>query len=259
MHWHVGAINYQEEGAHMQGYKHLAREQRYQISGLLQAGLTQTEIGIELGVSKSTISRELKRNHGQRGYRPCQASRMAQERRSHCKNAKKISQQDWELVKKCLQEKLSPEQISGRPALCGQRTISHETIYRFIYADNRAGGTLVTHLRSQKRYRKRYGSGKERRGVIRNRVSIEQRPAVVEEKKRIGDWEGDTVIGKDHQGALVTLADRCSRYTLSAPVAGRHADGVTAAMLTLLEPHKARCHTITLDNEPLRFSVCKRS
>lgn len=232
----------------MQNYKHLTIEQRYQIEGLLKANFKQAGIARELGVSKSTISREIKRNRGQRGYRPKQANELSCERRGVCKNAQKFSEVDWQLVKNCLQEKMSPEQVSGRLLLCNQLEISHEAIYQYIYRDKRAGGTLASHLRSQKRYRKRYGSGKERRGVIKNRVSIEQRPAIVAEKNRIGDWEGDTIIGKDHQGALVTLVDRCSRYTLCAPVASKHAEGVAATMLALLMPHKARCHTITLDN-----------
>ena len=124
----------------------------------------------------------------------------------------------------------------------------HEHIYRYVYRDKRAGGDLVTHLRGQKPYRKRYGSGDQRRGAIKNRVSIDERPPIVADKSRIGDWEGDTVIGKNQQGALVTLADRVSRYTLAGLVKSKHANGVTAVIQSLFEPYRNHCHTITFDN-----------
>lgn len=121
----------------------------------------------------------------------------------------------------------------------GGLQISHETIYLHIYADKRRGGDLWQHLRCQKPRRKRYASGQEHRGTIKNRIGIDERPEIVDQKSRIGDWEGDTVIGKNHRGALVTLAERKSRYILAAPVPGKHAPGVTAAVTRLLRPIKA--------------------
>jgi IS30 family transposase len=232
----------------METYKQLACEERYQISAYLKAGFNQMQIALELDVHKSTISREVRRNRGLRGYRPKQANEMAIARRSLCSNAVRITDADWKLVDACLQEKLSPEQISGRLACSGALMISPEHIYRYVYRDKRAGGDLVTYLRGQKPYRKRYGSGDQKRGAIKNRVSIDERPPIVAEKTRIGDWEGDLVIGKDQQGALVTMAERVSRYTLSGLVKSKHAEGVTAVIQSLLEPHRDRCHTITLDN-----------
>src|SRR5207253_428009 len=147
------------------------------------------------------------RNRGQRGYRPKQADTMAQARRSRCKNAQRLTAEDWHVVDECLKERLSPEQISGRLKLSGRLQISPETIYKHVYQNKALGGQLIMFLRGQKPYRKRYGSGQERRGMIRNRVSIEKRPAVVDEKTRIGDWEGDTIIGKAQQGVIVTLTE----------------------------------------------------
>lgn len=232
----------------MKHYKQLTSEQRYQISGLKKAGWKQVRIAAEVGVDKSTISRELKRNKGKRGWRPKQAQRLRDERRQWCINGKRISHGGWLEVERLIRQDLSPEQVAARLELEGALRISHESIYRHIYADKRSGGDMWRHLRCQKPRRKRYASGQERRGAIRNRVSIDERPEIVEQRVRIGDWEGDTVIGKNHQGVLVTLAERKSRYVLAGQVRSKHADGVTAKVNSLLRPHKHKCHTVTFDN-----------
>jgi IS30 family transposase len=232
----------------MQHYKQLTIEQRYQISGLLKAGLKATHIADEVGVNKSTISRELKRNKGQRGWRPKQAQELRDKRRQAYTNAKRFTQDDWEGVASLIRRDMSPDQAAERLALEDALQISHETIYQYIYTDKRRGGDLWQHLRSQKPRRKRYASGQERRGVIKNRVSIDERPEIVDQKSRLGDWEGDTVIGKNHRGALVTLAERKSRYVLAAQVPSKHAAGVRAAITALLKPHIDKCHTVTVDN-----------
>ena len=129
----------------------------------------------------------------------------------------------------------------------GQATVSHEAIYQHIYADKRAGGTLHRALRCQKVRRKRYG-GRERRGTIPNQVSIDLRPAVVAERGRFGDWEGDLVIGAGQKQALVTLNERTSRYTLIAHVPKKTAQAVADAMISMLTPFAACVHTLTTDN-----------
>lgn len=232
----------------MKRYKQLTIEQRYQIYGLKKAGFKQSEIAVELKVDKGTISRELKRNAGKRGWRPKQAHEKSVARRQASHNASKFTPEDFAQVDVLIRQKLSPEQVSGRMDFENTLKISHETIYTHIYTDKRAGGDLWLHLRCQKRCRKRYASGQERRGMLKNRVSIDDRPEIVDLKERIGDWEGDTVIGKDHKGAMVTLADRASRYTLATLLPSKHADGVTAAVTRLLRPHKRKCQTVTFDN-----------
>ena len=232
----------------MNQYKQLTSGQRYQIYGLKQAGLNQTRIAEKMGVDKSTISREFKRNKGQRGWRPKQAQSLRDERRQACINGKQFSSECWAEVERLIREDLSPEQAANRLGLEGDLQISHEAIYRHIYADQRDGGDLCQHLRSQKPRHKRYASGQERRGMIKNRVSIDDRPEIVAKKTRIGDWEGDTVIGKNHKGGLVTLAERKSRYVLAGPIRSKHAEGVAAVTTSLLSPHKDKCHTITFDN-----------
>ena len=232
----------------MKHYKQLTSEQRYQISGLKKAGLNQSRIADAVGVSKSTISREFRRNKGRRDWYPKQAQELRNERRKQCANAQRLSMSDWTEVERLVRLDMSPEQVSRRLALESVLQISHETIYLHIYADKRRGGDLWRHLRCQKPRRKRYASGQERRGTIKNRIGIDERPGIVDQKNRIGDWEGDTVIGKNHQGALVTLVERKSRYILAAQVPGKHASGVTAAVTRLLRPHKRKCHTMTFDN-----------
>ena len=152
------------------------------------------------------------------------------------------------LIELKIREDWSPEQISGWLKLEKLETISHERIYQHIWADKRNGGDLYLHLRRQgKKYQKRR-NGKTSRGQIKNRVSIDKRPAVVEQKTRVGDWEIDTVIGKGHKGALVTLVERKTSFTLAARVETKQADVVTAATIELLKPYKGRTHTITADN-----------
>lgn len=232
----------------MRRYTQLTEEQRYQIYGLKKAGWKQVRIAAEVGVNKSTISRELKRNRGERGWRPKQAQRLRDARRQGCINSRRFSLNDWAEVERLIRADLSPEQAAARLELEGGLPISHEIIYRHIYADKQRGGDLHRHLRCQKRHRKRYASGQERRGALRNRISIDERPEIVEQKIRIGDWEGDTVIGKNHRGVLVTLAERKSRYVLAAPLRSKQAEGVTTKITLLLRPHKDQCHTVTFDN-----------
>jgi IS30 family transposase len=229
-------------------YTHLTQDERYQIHALRRQGVSLARIAAELERSRSTISRELTRNAGTAGYKPAHAHVCARKRQCDRRNARQFSVQEWAHVHTYLRLHLSPQQCSGRLKLEKAITISHECIYQHAYQNKAQGGDLVSHLRCQKTRRKRYASGQERRGTLKNRVSIEQRPGVVDKRSRIGDWEGDTVIGKGHQGVLVTLVERKSRYTLAAPLNSRHSAGVTQAIIDLLRPHKTQCKTLTFDN-----------
>lgn len=220
-------------------YTHLTREERYQIYALKKAGHAQSEIAAVLERSPSTISRELARNHGRRGYRPKQAHFLAVGRRAV--NARRIDDDTWQFVQERLHEQWSPEQISGHAA------ISPETVYQRVYADKRMGGSLWKNLRCQKQRRKRYGKT-DRRGIIPNRQSIELRPAIVETRSRIGDWEADTIIGKNHRQAIVSLVERKTGFTLIRKVARKTAQAVGQAITELLKPHRKRVMTITSDN-----------
>lgn len=228
-------------------YTHLTRDERYQIAILRKAGHKQTDIARLMNRHPSTISRELRRNRGQRGYRPRQAQALSEARMRACENGPRIPDATWAVVDEWLGELWSPEQITGRLDERGLRPVSHEAIYHRIYADKRNGGTLHRALRCQKARRKRYG-GRERRGTIPNQVSIEQRPAIVGTRERFGDWEADLVIGAGHQQALVTLNERKSRYALIGHVSRKTSQAVSDAMVSLLTPFADMVHTLTTDN-----------
>lgn len=227
-------------------YKQLTPEQRYQIYALMQTGHRQTEIAAVVGVHKSTISREVRRNRGLRGYRPRQAQQWAQQRRQG-KSPSRLTAAQWTLIERLLTEDWSPEQISLWLAQEQTLAVSHEWIYQHVLANKTKGGTLYQHLRCQKARKKRYGAY-DRRGQLRNRVSIESRPSIVEDRTRLGDWELDTIIGKGHRQALVSLTERASRLALIAKVPTKEAEGVTHAILKLLAPLSERVYTLTADN-----------
>jgi IS30 family transposase len=203
----------------MRTYQQLTSEQRYQISALKRMGHSLTEIATELEVHKSTISRELVRNMGERGYRPKQAGEKARARRANATPKKRISAETWSVVDEKLRQDWSPEQISGWLEKHQSMRISHEWIYQHILVDQRAAGDLYTHLRQQGKRRKRDGKY-DRRGNLPDRVSIDERPLVVEQRERLGDWEIDTLIGKGHQGAD-QIDDRFQRVRQQPDRAGQ--------------------------------------
>lgn len=233
-------------------YTHLTEDERYQIDDLKREGFKQNEIAELIGRSASTLSRELRRNKGDRGWRPGQAQRKAVDRLSirGANNAGKISEAALAYALKHLQEdQWSPEEISGRLLHEGRKTISHETIYQRILEDKESGGTLHHHLRCKRKKKKRYGSAKSRRGSILHRVDIDQRPAIVESRKRVGDWEGDTIIGSHTRGAVIaSVVERKSRYTVLAKAKNKTAVAVTESINKKMLPIAELTHTITLDN-----------
>lgn len=228
-------------------YRHLTATDRLHIYYLRRMGHTMEAIARAVGVHKSTISRELNRNRGGRGYRPKQAHRLAQGRR--CYRHYRYDTTTWQTIEALLHFKCSPEQASRRLALeTGSSAPSHESIYRYIYEDKASGGDLHRSLRCQKRRRKRYGSGRDRRGQIVGRIDISQRPKIVDSRRRVGDWEADLMIGRRHRGALVTMVERKTRFTLAQGVANKDAGVVAAAVIATLGPHADRVKTITNDN-----------
>ena len=223
-------------------YKHLSREERYQIHSLLKAKQTISEIALSLGRSRSTISRELSRGRGQRGYRAEQACAKASERAQRSRNARRVDSKVWSDVDFYLGIQWSPEQIAGKVA------ISHECVYLHVYANKAAGGDLHKNLRSQKPRRKRHLCGRDRRGQIPNRRPISERPSHIEDRKQVGHWEGDTVIGAAHKQAIVTLVERKSGFAVLAKVSNKTADLVGRAIEAKLKPLISRVKTLTVDN-----------
>lgn len=232
----------------MKHYRQLTQEERYQISALNELGYGPTAIGRRLERSPSTISRELKRNVGLKGYDGATAQRLSNKRRREAsKSHKRIPELiDW-IESRLREEEWSPEQIAGTLDTMGYPVVSHEWIYRHVEADKASGGQLYQHLRHRKkRYRKRYGS-QDRRGRIINRVGIEERPKVVDRRNRIGDWEGDTIVGKG-KSALVTLVERKSGHLLIRKVGSATAEQTATAITDALLVWKPSVKTVTFDN-----------
>jgi transposase, IS30 family len=229
-------------------YTHLTQGQRCLIYGLKASSFSLRSIAKEIAVNVSTVSRELSRNSSKEGYNPnhaeiCYKRRRCEAKYLGCSWTPEIRAKVMHgLAKYC-----SPEQIAGYLKRHGIN-INHETIYQYIWQDKKQGGTLHRYLRRKgKKYQKRSGKYSSR-GLIPGRVDIEERPRIVETKSRIGDWEGDTVVGADRKGAIVTLVDRCSKIALFKKVESNNKELVTNAIVDMLKPYKKKVHTITFDN-----------
>jgi IS30 family transposase len=226
-------------------YKQLIEGQRYQIEAYLREGFSYREIGKRLKVSHSTISREIRRN-GIRDnhYLPEVAQSKAVKRR--CLATKySVPEPTITFVEFGLNEKWSPEQIAGVAKLIGYK-VSHEWIYGYVQRDKLCGGKLFKQLRqSHRRYRK---GNRAKRVIIPNRVGIEHRPAIVNSKQRFGDWEADTVLGKQGTGAIVSLVERKSKLYLIRKVQAKSAADVARAIIGMLWKYRRHVRTITADN-----------
>ena len=227
-------------------YTQLTREERYQISALKAVGQSKMQIAKVLGRHKSTIGREMTRNCGLRGYRPKQADNFASNRRQG-KSTRRISDDSWLRVKQLLHEYWSPEQVSHWLHQQEHIHVSPEWIYQYVLRDKQDGGDLYEYLRCQKQRKKRYDPP-DRRGQIKGRVSIDERPKVVNERSRIGDWEADTVIGKQGGNVLVTLVERKTRWSVIGKAPNRTAAEVRAVIMKRLRPLSEHVHTLTYDN-----------
>lgn len=236
----------------MNQYTQLTEGERNQIYALLKEGFSIIRIASRLERSKSTISREIKRNTGGRGYRPTQAQSLASNRRSNASSSGRISETvEQYMLNKLTQEQWSPEQISGRIYKDIGETVSHEWIYKYIYEDRKNGGELYKNLRHGRRQRrKRCNPSVDRagRGHIKNRRDIDERPANVENRKIFGHWEIDTIIGKAHSGAAVTIVERKTRFTIIIPLPNRKSELVANETIQVLKLIKDKVLSITADN-----------
>lgn len=230
------------------GYQHVTRDQRSQIYAYKSMGLSLRDIAKNIEKNVSTVSREIARNTGLRGYRISQADSRSKERRSNAsRTPKKLNDELKAEIDSKLLDEWSPEQISGRFKLDGV-LISHESIYQHIWRNKRAGGQLHNHLRhSGKKYNKR-SSGKSGRGCIPNRVDISLRPSIVEEKTRVGDWEGDTIISAGSRSAILSYVDRHTKFTLLKKIGKKTAENVRQATLEKMGALPVPVLTITYDN-----------
>ena len=236
-------------------YQHLTYYERVEIEFLRRRGFSLRAIGERMGRSPSTISRELRRNADKRGrYLPLKAQEksIVRQKRSGRKPALAFERLRSE-VQAGLVRDWSPEQIAGRLRVDypddSLMRISHESIYLHIYAEKKRGGTLYTHLRQARRQRRRRLRSKGQRGLIRNRVGIEERPAIADTQTRFGDFEGDTIFGKQSGPPILTLNDRKTLYTLAVKMRDKSAASLNDAFLqAYIRLGAAPMHTLTVDN-----------
>lgn len=229
--------------------KHLSTVQRYQIEAYLKLKQSKDFIAKELGVDRSTIYREIKRNKLKNGnYSAVKADEYYKDRKDRFSTSRTFTDECQKVVLKHLNEQWSPKQIVGYCARNNIEMVSHERIYQFIRKDKQEGGMLYTNLRHQLKYRKR-AVGKH--FPIANRTTIEERPEIVDMKTRFGDWEMDTIIGANQKGAILTLTERMTNFVFIEKLdLGKNAEGLKNQIINLLLPYKDFVHTITTDNGP---------
>ncbi len=228
-------------------YTHLTLDARCLIAGLKSIKTSIRNIAKELNVSASTISRELKRNSQNDVYTASKAEKRCRRRRKNSARPRVLTSKIRSKVIYGLSQYHSPEQISGSLRKQGIK-ISHETIYKFVWDDKKNGGELYRRLRHGGKKHNRRSNANAGRGRIPGRVDISERPAIVDEKSRIGDWEADTIIGTNHSGVVVSLVERYSKKTLLRDVPNKTKEVVTAAIIDALTPYKDKVLTITYDN-----------
>ncbi|VAX16846.1 Mobile element protein [hydrothermal vent metagenome] len=235
----------------MKNYTHISNHQRIELATLHRNGNSVSNISKQLKLHRSTVYRELKRNSRLRSsYVSYYANNLAEMRKERFAKNHKFTSQMIILIKEKLENyQWSPEQIHG---YCFQNNIpmvSHERIYQYIYQDKEKGGKLFEHLRTgKKKYKKRYGKHKNPKIIIKNKVSIDERPEIINNKERYGDWEIDTIIGKNNKGAIVTIVERKSSFILIRKLKGKNASQLAKETIRLMMPYKELVHSITSDN-----------
>lgn len=232
-------------------YHQITPEERYTLATLRRQAppMSGAAIARILGRHRSTISRELRRNSARfdGAYRHTKAQERTNGRRSRSRRNSQFDSRDWTRIESLLYEYLSPEQISGRLRRDGVLSVSHETIYRHIWEDKRRGGQLFRNLRQPTKRRKRYGSY-EKRGRLRGKRHISERPAAVELRQELGHWEMDTVHGKGNNHCVVTLVERVSGTTLIGKLANHTVAVLNKRVIHFLRRHRTWFKTITVDN-----------
>lgn len=235
--------------------KHLSERQRYEISALLRAHHSKSEIAVLVGVHKSTITRELKRNGylGTSTYYASFAQRKAdQRRRLRTSNYKKTTPKSvFEIARRFIvDEQYSPEQVVGYCRLHGIRMCSHETLYKWIWSDKRSGGTVYKSLRRRGRKYAKRGAINNSRYHIPDAIDISQRPQIVDERCRFGDFEVDTIVGSSHNQHILTVVERKAGLLFMARLQRPTAQETADKLIRLLFPlaRAGYVKSITSDN-----------
>lgn len=229
---------------------HLTQEQRYTIASMKQQGYRQNIIAKTIDKDKSVVSRELKRNRDERSgaYRSDLAQRKCELRKSQKNHFIKFDTAMKNLIADYLSQKLSPEQIVGICKKLGIEMVCHETIYQYLWRDKKQKGKLFEHLRSRGKKYKNRSLKKDKRGQIVGRKGIENRPKEVEQRQRLGDLEIDTIIGKDHKGAILTINDRATGMLWMKKLESKDASKLAEVTIELLQDYQPFIKTITSDN-----------
>lgn len=231
-------------------YCQLTEEERYTIAALRREGLNQAQIARRLQRHRSTISREVRRNAARLdgAYRAQKAIERTNGRRSRSRRNSRFSRGDWQRVERMLRLDWSPEQVAGVLRERGELSISHETIYRYVWDDRARGGSLAKHLRgSTKQRRKRYGRY-DSRGRLAGKRHISTRPKFIERRRQVGHWEIDTVMGVGNTHCIVTLVERATGVTLIGKLRERNAKELARSASQLIRRHPGKFKTITADN-----------
>lgn len=230
-------------------YRQITSGERYMIAALRQQGCSVGEVARQLERHRSSIGRELTRNASRDGgYRPTIAIERTNGRRSRSRRNRRFSPTALARVEALLANQWSPEQIAGYLRRRGELHISHETIYRHVWQDRRHGGTLYLQLRgARKQRRKRYGRY-DSRGRLAGKRHISERPAACEHRRRVGDWEIDTVLGSGSRHCLLSLVERKTGFVLLGKLAARTTAATTRQAVRLVQAQRPRFTTITADN-----------
>jgi IS30 family transposase len=227
---------------------HLTEGQRYTIARMLQGGYAKKDICIAIDKDKSVLSRELQRNSSKQGYSAALAQEYARERKERFRRRRQFTETvRCHVIKYLTEEQWSPEQIVGDAKIRGIQMVSCERIYQFIREDKGRGGSLWKHCRHRLKHRKRPLGGKK--VIIPDKVSIDQRPAVINQKQRFGDWEIDTIVGPENKGAILTVTERLTGFLLMKKLPeGKNAKALAKTLFYMLLPYKHYVHSITSDN-----------
>lgn len=230
-------------------YHHLTAKERYLILHHKSNGYSLRQIGQMLDRSASTISRELRRNvSGDGRYRPDKADSYARTRRWRCRRGTQFQASDIELVRGLVRRKWSPEQVSRRLGKLKRLQIATASIYRMLARDRAQGGDSWLHLRQlSHRYRKGYRVV-DRRGRVRGKRPLADRPIGAQERTEAGHLEGDTVIGRDGRHCLLTLVDRKTRKLRIIKLRARQAGEVNKALIMEVRSGRLKLKSLTLDN-----------
>jgi transposase, IS30 family len=231
-------------------YHQLTSGERYMLSALRKQGLSQAAIARQLGRAPSTISRELRRNACPTDghYRPSKADSRTRNRRSHSRRNARFNASHFAIVDRYLRQCWSPEQIAGHLRLQQILLISHETIYRHIWADKATGGDLCRYLRGASKQRRKRYRAYDSRGRLAGKRPITERPAIVETRSRIGDWEIDTVMGHGSKDCIVTLVERKTGYLIIGKLKDRTKETLSQCVIPIIHAYGYHIKTITADN-----------